>query len=159
MILRLLGAMLVVCAAAWRCVSYARRLRAMARRMGAWWDLLCYVREQISCFGTPISRILEQGEDKLRAIGGESAAAARQMSELVGCALREELPASCAALIRALGDELGTVWREEQLARLDHYIVTMERESSAFSQSVAGRIRVHSTLCLGAALGVLLLLW
>ena len=160
MSVRYLGVSLLLTAVGLWCVYYVYRTRETARKMTAWRDLLCYIREQISCFGTPLGQILATADALwLRTIGGEAALQEREMRTLLSNFASQGLPPAYANLLYSLSGEIGTVWRQEQLLRLDHYIAAMEKERSAFVAAMGTRVRLHLTLWSCGTLGMLLLLW
>jgi hypothetical protein len=69
------------------------------------------------------------------------------------------LPGNSGVLMRALADELGTVWRREQVERLNYYISALEKEHQAYATRLSERLRTRCALCLCGTLGVLLLIW
>jgi hypothetical protein len=63
------------------------------------------------------------------------------------------------ALLCALADELGTVWQQQQLERLDYYIEALRREYDTYSKALTEKLKLRDVLCLCASLGILLLVW
>ena len=62
-------------------------------------------------------------------------------------------------LLTAFSAELGRTYREEQVARCEHYIEMLGEERTRLVETVPGRIRTNSVLCLCCILGVAVLLW
>ena len=71
----------------------------------------------------------------------------------------EELSEESGNLLHALGDEIGTIWRAEQVERLDYYIAALEEQATSFSSRLRDRVRLHATLSVGGALAIILLMW
>jgi hypothetical protein len=58
-----------------------------------------------------------------------------------------------------LAEELGTVWRQEQIQRLDYYIEMLEKQRTAFCETMGGEVRIRRALCLLGTVGGILLVW
>jgi len=71
----------------------------------------------------------------------------------------EQLGGEGGALLRALGDEIGTIWRTEQVERLDYYIEALREQQTGLSSVLRDRVRLHATLSVCGALAVILLIW
>ncbi len=157
--LKWLGCILFLGFAVAYCVYDARRLQETARRLSAWVDLLTHVRGQISCFGTPLGQILDGTDADTLALIVPSADMKQQGLGAICRASAPTLPSESGRLLEALSDEIGTIWRQEQLERLNYYIAALEKEQAAFCTSLPARIRLKSTLSLCGALAMILLIW
>ena len=62
-------------------------------------------------------------------------------------------------LLTAFSSELGHTFREEQVARCDHYLEALGEERRRLAEALPGRIRMNSVLCLCCVMGVAVLLW
>lgn len=153
------GGMLVVICALY-CLQSNRRMRWAKQRLGAWITLLTHIRSHIACFGTPLREILARADARILAA---LAIGEKQSDEpQLAAHCRDDapmLPGNSGALMRSLADELGTVWRREQIERLDYYISALEKEYEAYAAKMSERQRLHNALCLCGTLGVLLLIW
>ncbi len=139
----------------WRCCQ-ERMMRQSLVRLDRWIRCLRYVRGQIACFGTPLEEILSHVDAAIlpdvRLLQG--------MSLQQGCADHARmLPGQSGEILRSLGGELGTMFREEQLVRLDYYLDLLEREQIVCIQKGRETGRLHTALSLCGVIGVLLLLW
>ena len=153
------GAALLVGVGALYAFSYAGRLRTTQKCMTAWLELLCRIKREISCFGTPLQRIFyELGVQEKRLLvpsGNESCA---DLASLCRASART-LTGRSRDLMCSLSREIGATWRQEQLQRLDYYIAELQKEKAALDAHVTERIRVCGTLSVCGALGVVLLFW
>ena len=153
------GGLLVVVSVLY-CMQSNRQLRRVKRRLGAWIALLTHIRSHIACFGTPLREIVARADQTVLGALELNATEGIEQTITEHCRLdAPTLPGNSPALMKGLADELGTVWRREQIERLDHYISALEKEQEAYAAGLNDRLRLRNSLCLCATLGVLLLIW
>lgn len=152
------GGMMVLSALAY-CYQYERRARQTQQKMAAWVTLLTYIRTQIACFATPLSEILLHADARVLAVLEEGEPLTATMLASHCQAQKEQFPKEFGTLLERLAQELGTVWRQEQIARLDYYIEALTQQREAFFESSKGATRTRRTLILCGVLGVILLVW
>ncbi len=158
MLLKGLGGALLIGLSVAYCASCAVRWQTAKRKLCAFVALLSFTRGHISCFGTPLSDILGKAPPALLAdILGTHARRPADFATLCRCT--DGLPDEARRLLHALSDEIGTIWRQEQLERLSYYIGALEKEKAAFCSSLPSKLRLHGTLSLCGALAVILLIW
>jgi hypothetical protein len=142
------------------CMVTGHRMKEVRHRLRSWITLLTHMRSHIACFGTPLRDILRRTDHSILAPLG--------LTEVVGneCVLSDhfradafQLPGESGALLCALADELGTVWQQQQLERLDYYIEALRREYDTYSKALTETLKLRDVLCLCASLGILLLVW
>lgn len=155
MLLKWLGGGMLLCLAVVYCMAEAARWQAVKNKLDAYVALLIHTKTQIACFGTPLADILDKApSDLLQQLGdtacGDFAALCRRGGEL---------PGESGRLLGALADEIGTIWRQEQLERLNYYIGALDKEKAALGSSLPARLRLHGTLSVCGALMVILLIW
>ena len=151
------GVLILICAL--YCVGSNRQLRMAKHRLGAWIALLTHIRSHIACFGTPLREILTYADPMVLATLTLDAPENESMLSERCRADAPMLPGNSGVLMRALADELGTVWRREQVERLNYYISALENEHQAYATRLSERLRTRCALCLCGTLGVLLLIW
>ena len=139
-------------------VAVWRQMQGRLRLGRGWISLLTYVRGQICCFGTPLQDILLSADEKLLAGIGVTRQDATDVPTLCHRGA-EELSGESGNLLHALGDEIGTIWRAEQVERLDYYIAALEEQATSFSFRLRDRVRLHATLSVGGVLAIILLMW
>lgn len=140
------------------CALCAARFETAKRRLCALIALLTYARGQISCFGAPLSEILEKiPPETISDIVGSHKEKPADFAAL--CRYTQGLPAEAQRLLQSLAEEIGTIWRQEQLERLNYYIGALEKEKTVFCSSLPSRLRLHGTLSLCGALALILLIW
>lgn len=150
------GAWLIVLAMAW-CASRAAHWQAIKRALRSWVALLSYTKAQISCFGAPLSDILAKAPPEVL----DSIVGKRPPPDDFAalCRCTEGLPDEARRLLAELSEEIGTIWRQEQLERLTYYVGALEQQERAFGSSLPSKIRLHGTLSLCGALALILLIW
>ena len=157
--LKTLGGVLLVTAAVTDLMLHARQMRRTERCVRAWVALLQMVQTQISCLSTPLPDILRTVPPQiLRDLTQNASADVQDLSELCRVAA-ERLPTEIGARLRSLSDEIGRVWREEQLERLGQEIRALEQEAERLHAQLAPSIRLRGTLSVCGALAVMLLIW
>ena len=160
MLFKCIGGGLLLVSALVDCCGFERSTAHTKRIIQAWIALLTYIRTHIACFGTPLSDILLHADATVVAClttGEEPLTAAT----LPACcrAHAAALPKECGELLFHLSEELGTVWRQEQIERLDYYIAALSEAGEAFFLSAGGAVRMRRTLTLCGAMGAILLVW
>ena len=135
-----------------------RRMHSLAVQQEGWIELLTYVRGQISCFGTPLQDILATVDKAILEKTGLYACDGEEFSSLCHRGAHS-LGGEWETILSSLGNEIGTIWRAEQVERLDDYIQTMQKKKTAFSSVWRDRVRLHATLSVCLALAIILLVW
>ena len=135
MIFKWLGSALLLGLSCAYSVAVWRQMQGRLCLGRGWISLLTYVRGQICCFGTPLQDILLSADEKLLAGIGVTRQDATDVPTLCHRGA-EELSGESGNLLCALGDEIGTIWRAEQVERLDYYIAALEEQATSFSSSV-----------------------
>lgn len=153
-----LGAVILLLTAVLYIWQEWRRGQRQVAYLTAWGSLLRGMRTQISCYATPLSEILKNTDRAILEVACDDPAPERSLPQLCAQAARK-MSGESAREMAALADELGTVWRQEQLIRLDEVIATLERERQSALAARAGHMRLVSALSICGTLGVLLLLW
>ena len=156
--LKYIGGGLLLCLAVVYCMAKATVWQTVKLRLSAYVALLSYTKTSIACFGTPLADILSKAPPELIGqLGGAGDGACSDFATL--CRRGADLPGESGRLLTSLADEIGTIWRKEQLERLSYYIGALEKEKAAFCSSLPSRLRLHGTLSVCGALAVILLIW
>jgi hypothetical protein len=158
--MKYIGSAILLLVALSYCYQHEQRALQMKRRMGAWVTLLTDIRTHIACFGTPLSDILPRVDPSVLSVleiqdlsGGTEAVLERCRSDA------PHLPGGSGEHLMRLAEELGTVWRQEQIQRLDYYIEMLEKQRTAFCETMGGEVRIRRALCLLGTVGGILLVW
>ena len=156
--LKYVGGAILITGCLFYCLQTVREARQVERRLKAWIALLTYVRGQIACFGRPLSDILltaEPGVLQALDIEPESGKALGEYCRTDA----ERLRSAGGETLKDLSEELGTVWREEQVERLDYYLAALQEAHGAYVAKLSDRLKVQCTMALCLAGGILLLVW
>jgi hypothetical protein len=157
---KVIGGSILLLSALIDCYQYERRSMHVKRRLGAWVALLTDIRTHIACFGAPLSDTLLHADPAVLSVLDIRDAGGGAQVLLERC--REDadfLPAACGELLLRLSEELGTVWRQEQVQRLDYYVETLEKQRVAYCESVGSEVRIRRVLSLLGTVGTILLVW
>ena len=140
------------------------------RRMGVldgYISLLFYIKGQIGCYAMPMEQIMAHADPALLAaclgqptrVGEEAVLISAPTLDGMIRDSRAYLEPESERLLTTFSSELGKTFREEQLLRCDYYIEALGEERKKLAESLPGRIRMNSVLCLCCLLGVAVLLW
>lgn len=153
------GGLMLLSAAMLDWLLHIRRLQRTERCVRAWVELLQTVYTGIACLSTPLPDILRAVPQRLwRDLGEEAAPHDPDLGELCRvCA--EHLPREIGVRLLALADEVGRVWREEQLERLGADIRALQEEAERLRSKQSPSIRLRGTLSVCGALAVMILIW
>lgn len=150
------GILLTVCF--WHCRKKAEHAHRMGIRLDAWITLLTYVRGQISCFGRPLQDILLSVSPRLLQSLDIDPGSLQPLRDY--CRADAGLLPGCGGeCLLSLADELGTVWREEQVERLDYYLGEMQQARQAYNNKLTEQLRLRYIMSICGTLGVMLLIW
>lgn len=135
------------------------QMQRQMQRLGAWCALLGYMRGQIACYATPLPEILARAPTQARETLILPYGQASQDFAALCRASADAFEGETAKLLRSLADEIGTIWRQEQLERLNVYIGALEKEKSEYTASLIPKLRRQSTLVVCGSLALILLMW
>lgn len=149
LILALTGIILAVAI----CQYQRRRLRTVDGILA----LIFYVKGQVDCYARPLSDIL----------GSLPPEICRDCNCSTGVSSLEELIEECRIYldeeglrqVAAFTAEFGSIFREEQVRRCEHYISVLESRRNQIAERVNAQSRVGSALCICLALCLMILLW
>lgn len=154
------GGILLLTAAGAFCLLQVRRLKRTERCAWAWVELLRTVHTHISCFATPLPEILRVIPPQLRAELTDDPTVCEEGDLRAWCrAAATELPCEIGDCLLRLSDEVGRLWRQEQLERLAFEIGVIEEQAKRLSQALPLSIRLRSTLSLCGTVAIMILIW
>ena len=127
------------------------------RRAEGWLTLVRTVGTQVECFALPARDILRGLDPELlRRCGYEGEGVPESLWELAGrCELRDE---ETERLVRGFCKEFGTVYRAEQVQSCAYYAAGLRDRRQALAAALPNRKKMNSTLCVSAALALVILL-
>ena len=150
---------LLVCALI-HCYQYERRTTQTKRILSAWIALLTEMKRQIANYGRPLPEILPLVDPHVVAVlEREGIPLSATTLPSICLSHAKELPPECGEILQGVAQDLGTVWRQEQVERLEEDIERLTQQKEAFCEAASGALRLRRALSLCGALGVILLVW
>ncbi len=167
MLYKILGVVILLVAGGYVSVGITRVERRRLGVLDSYISLLFYIKGQIGCFAMPMKDILANADPHLLAGCMGYPRLPRDATVVVDAPAlpdmirdsRDYLEPETERLLTAFSSELGHTYREEQVARCEHYIEMLGEERARLAEAVPGRIRTNSVMCLCCILGVAVLLW
>lgn len=157
-IIKLLGGVLILSAGLMTAISAVYRERKRLAVLDAWIALINHFREQIDLYLTPIDSILETIDRRM--IDALCSDDKRKLSlDLLVQSSTPFLDCEAERAVRAIVSTLGASYREEQIKQCEHYAKGLERIREKQAVALPQKTRLYITLCLCAAVGILILLW
>ena len=133
-------------------------LARSAERLVALVAFLRFVRSEVECFALPASDIIASCDKGLLArCGFEGEIPPRDMLSLVRMLTIEDTEAR--SLVLRFAEGFGQSYREEQIRECDYYISLLRQRAEQLSAAVPTKRRLNSTLCISAALALIILLF
>ena len=158
--IKCLGSGFLLVSAMVYCYQYERRTAKTKRTLSAWIALLTDMKRHIANYGRPLSEILPLIDPNVIAtLGGDEEALSAATLPAICLSHAKELPAESGEILRGLAQDFGTVWRQEQVERLEDDIERLTQHKEAFCTAAGGALRLRLALSLCGALGVILLMW
>lgn len=155
--LKLFGSLCLLMAgtlAAHTCARYEKQKLSV---LDAWITLIDTIREEIDCYLLPLDDILAS-IDRTLILDCMCAKTAPSLEDLLRSSLLYLEP-EAKRLISSFVREIGKSNREEQVRRCSYYVTGLQNVRERMKGELSGKIRVGSTLSLGIAAAVTILLW
>lgn len=157
-IYKLLGGVLIVASSLTVSIEGRKYEKRRLSQIGAYIELLGYVKNQIECYLLPIDKIIDTADADLllrcgiskQRLGRAGGALLIPQSVYHGSRLPE--------LLERFSREFGNAYREEQLHACERYIAEMNNEYTRLSQKESKESRLRLTLLVGASLSLILML-
>lgn len=146
MIVSVIGAAFIMCAAITVCVKYSAYERKRLIECESFLLLLRHIRAGISCLCKPIHECVRGFNNRALEEAGflEALQKYENFSEAISeCQSRLSLGETEINLLRSFGEALGNNFREEEMRLLDHY----EKELEAYTDSEEEKIPKREKLC------------
>ncbi len=172
MIWKAVGCLVLLLAGGYVSVEVTRFERRCLEVLDGYLALIYYIKGQIECYALPIRDILARADPTVIAtcLGLEAGTDMRALIPALLASGEPPLPrmvkdsrlyldSEVERLLSAFAGELGHTFRADQVTRCDHYITALDEERRRLAESMPGRLRVGTTLCLSVAIGAAILLW
>lgn len=157
MLIKIIGSVLI-CLSGLACAfSICRYYRKRQDTMDGFISLIYYIRGQVDCYARPIGDILASlPAEILRDCNCPRGALS--LDELVNES-RMYLDRESLRLLTAFSNEFGSIFREEQARRCDHYIALLRDRRSLLAARLPYEMRSASAICICASICLAILLW
>ena len=157
MFIKLGGGILLFVSGIVSAVSLCRYCRRRLDTLDGFISLIQYIKGQVECYAMPIGGILSSlPPEILRDCNCPMGASS--LDEMIEES-RIYLDRDSLRLLTAFSGEFGSIFREEQTRRCDHYAARLRERRAIISDKLLGEMRSGSALCLGLSLCLLILLW
>ena len=156
-IVKILGAVLILSVGGIAAFSAVRYEKKRLRVIDGWIDLILYIRSQIDCYLTPIDAILQR-EDRPSPDEANGEGARTDLPAILN-ASRVYLDGDAKRLLERFVCEIGSSYREDQLKRCDYCVNALRTQRERIAAELPRRTRLCSALCLCVAIGTAILLW
>ena len=131
----------------------AENLSALERYI----SLLHYIKAQVDCFVLPISDILKRADgEMLFGCGWRGDVPPSSLEELISRASLDDSAAQ--SILLEFCSDFGKSYLDDQLRRCDHYISLLEDRREILGRELPSKKKLNSTLCISAALAIVILL-
>lgn len=157
MLIKLGGGLFLCLSGLISAISLCRYCRRRLDTLDGFISLIQYIKGQVECYARPIGDILsslppEILQDCNCPVGASS------LDELIEES-RIYLDRDSLRLLTAFSGEFGSIFREEQVRRCDHYAARLRERRTLISDRLSGEMRSGAALCIGLSLCLIILLW
>lgn len=157
MLLKLFGTILLALSGGVAAVSLRIYHRRRVDTIDGFISLIYYIKGQVDCYARPIGEImLSMPPEILR--GCNCPKGATSIEELIEES-RLYLDRESLRLVTAFANEFGSIFREEQARRCDHYASMLQGLREQIATRGEGEMRSGGAVCICVALCLAILLW
>ncbi len=157
MLIKIIGSVLICVSGLLCAFSICRYYRRRQDTLDGFISLIYYIRGQVDCYARPIGDILlSLPPEMLRDCNCPRGALS--LEELV-CESRIYLDRESLRLLTSFSSEFGSIFREEQTRRCDHYISQLRDRRIELAGRLPYEMRSASAICICIALCLTILLW
>lgn len=155
--IKLIGSIFLALSGAFSAISICRYHRRRLDTIDGFISLIYYVKGQVDCYARPIGDILRSMPSEILR-DCNCPKGAWSLEELV-----EEskiyLDPESLRLMTSFATEFGSIFREEQTRRCEHYAAELRARRAYISDKLSGEMRSGSAICIGISLCLVILLW
>ena len=155
--IKIIGSILLCASGAFSAISLCRFHRRRLETTDGFISLIYYIKGQVDCYARPIGDILlSLPPEILRACNCPRGA--NSLEELI-LESRIYLDRESLRLVTSFSSEFGSIFREEQTRRCDHYITLLRERRGEIASRLSSEMRSGSAICICISLGLAILLW
>ena len=157
MLIKLGGGIFLFVSGLLSAISLCRYCRRRLDTLDGFISLIQYIKGQVECYAMPIGGILSSlPPEILRDCNCPMGVSS--LDEMIEES-RIYLDRDSSRILTAFSGEFGSIFREEQTRRCDHYATRLRERREIISGKLSGEMRSGSALCIGLSLCLLILLW
>ena len=155
--IKIIGSILLCASGGFSAVSLCRYHRRKLDTADGFIALIYYIKGQVDCYARPIGDILlSLPPEILRDCNCPSGA--RTLEELVS-ASKIYLDRESLRLLTSFSGEFGSIFREEQTRRCEHYASQLKLRRDDIASRLTAEMRSGSAICICISLCLAILLW
>ena len=157
MLIKLIGSLVLAISGTVSAISICRYHQKRLDTLDGFISLIYYIRGQVDCYARPIGDILHSlPPEILRDCNCPTGA--NSLEELVSES-KIYLDRESLRLLTSFSGEFGSIFREEQTRRCDHYAEGLKGQRMLISNNLSGAMRSGCAVCIGFTLCLVILLW
>ncbi len=157
MLLKLIGTIFLALSGGAAAISLRIYQRRRLDTLDGFISLIYYIKGQVDCYARPIGDImLSLPPEILR--GCNCPKGASSLEELIDES-RIYMDRETLRLVSAFSSEFGSIFREEQARRCDHYVSALRDLRDHVATRGEGEMRSGGAVCICVALCLAILLW
>jgi hypothetical protein len=157
MLIKLGGGLFLVLSGVVSALSLCRYCRRRLDTLDGFISLIQYIKGQVECYARPIGDILDTLPPEILR-DCNCPVGATSLDELIEES-RIYLDRDTLRLLTAFSGEFGSIFREEQTRRCEHYVARLRERRELIASRISGEMRSGAAMCIGLSLCLLILLW
>lgn len=157
MLIKIIGSLFLCASGVFSALSLCRYHRRRLDTTDGFISLIYYIKGQVDCYARPIGDILHSLPPEILR-DCNCPAGAGSLEELVSES-KIYLDRETLRLLTSFSSEFGSIFREEQTRRCDHYISLLRERRGDIANRLPAEMRSGSAICICIALCLAILLW
>lgn len=157
MLIKLLGCMLLGGTGVILAISICRYFRRRLDTLDGFISFIQYIKGQVECYARPIGDIMTSLPPEILT-DCNCPMGASSIEELIEES-RIYLDRDTLRQVNAFATEFGSIFREEQTKRCDHYLSVLRERRAQLADKLIGEIRSACALSIGLSMCLMILLW
>ena len=155
--IKIIGSVLISASGGFSALSLCRYHRRKLDTVDGFISLIYYIKGQVDCYARPIGDILfSLPPEILRDCN--CPAGATSLEEMVNSS-RIYLDRESLRLLTSFSGEFGSIFREEQTRRCEHYAARLRARRDEIADRLTAEMRSGSAICICISLCLAILLW
>lgn len=155
--IKVIGSILLALTGTVSAISVCRYHRRRLDTLDGFVSLIYYIKGQVDCYARPIGDILHSLPPEIL-VDCNCRGGADSLEELINES-KIYLDRESLRLLTSFSGEFGSIFREEQTRRCDHYASELKGRRELVSRELVGNVRSGCAVCIGVSLCLVILLW